>query len=283
MKITILIICLLNFTQLAKSQKSEKQEFIGVIQTSNNEIITYKISFNDIGNGEIKGESVTDFYGKNSTKSIISGTISETESQISFKELNNISSKSSAVHNEFCFIEVKNIKIKEIKNKKIIQGKFKGLFPTGKVCAEGTIYLVSTEILKELNIDNDSLIKIDSLLKISQLANELKLLKKNDKLKLKWNDNKILLEVWDSYTEDNDVITIYFNDKVFIENLEIKNKKKLIEIPFKEKIGTIKIVAVNEGNSGSNTVNIILKNGKKTIPVMSSLKKNEEIYFELEK
>lgn len=272
--VTLLSVCWLTvFTQ-----NTLKNEFVGVIKTSDEDIISYKINFTELENGKIEGFSYTDFYGKNYTKSKIVGTLKE--SKLSFKEIGNVSSKSKEDIETFCFIHVENLKIKTINEKRIIQGKFKGLYSSGKSCTNGTIYLAGAELLEELNLNTDSLKKIDSLFRFKKAENDIKLIKANDRVNMHWVSDRIILHVWDSYTEDNDIVNIYFNDILIEENLVIKNNKKVIEIPFTETNGIIKIVAINEGYTGTNTVNFILKDKIKSTSVMSSLKTGEEVFIE---
>ena len=161
MKFIYLLFSLI-FSSTFLSQEPSKQEFIGVLRTESDEIISYKISFKEVGINSIEGESFTDFYGKNNTKAKIKGTFDKNTNSISFYETSNLSSKSKVDVSQFCFIKIENIEIKEIKGKNIIQGSFKGFYPSGKSCTNGFIYLAKTsfsEIIKEVKTVSDSLKK----------------------------------------------------------------------------------------------------------------------------
>ena len=67
--------------------------------------------------------------------------------------------------------------------------------------------------------------------KISQLINYKTITAKNF-IQLGWKSNNISLFIWDGSNEDNDIITIYYDDQPILENFVIKNKKTLIELPF---------------------------------------------------
>lgn len=264
------------------SQVSSKQEYIGILRTEADEIISYKISFKEIGNNIIEGESFTDFYGKNHTKAKIKGTYSKKENSISFYEISNLSSKSKVDVSQFCFIKIENIEIKEIKEKYIIQGSFKGFYPSGKSCTNGFIYLAKTslsEIIKEVKTVSDSLKKAESI----EIDRAKTILVNNSTLSLNWISNKIILEVWDTFDEDEDKLKIVFNDEIIWDNLEIKNEKKIIEIPFTEKIGALKIIAKNEGEIPSNTVSVNIVDSKKLTPFISKLKTGESILINFKK
>jgi hypothetical protein len=139
---------------------------------------------------------------------------------------------------------------------------------------------VGANLLDELNISNDSLRKLDSLMKDINSLKNVTLLKNNDTLNVNWIGNEIVLNIWDGYKEDNDIINIYFNNKLIEDNLIIKNKTKSIKIPFNEDKGALKIVAVNEGNTATNTVNFLLKNETSIKPFMSILNKGEYVLVE---
>lgn len=282
----IILVCLFYYIS-AFSQKTKTHEYVGALTTSNKEIITYKINFEE-ENGKIDGISVTDFYGKDMTKAKIVGTIKN--NKISFVEVKNISTKSSESESTFCFIQVKNIEIKTIKNKEIIIGDFIGKYSSGVNCVKGTIYLVSTNVLEDIktyintqNKNNDTIKKIDSLLNlIKPNTSELKILtNKNNKLNINWmGENEIVFDVWDGYIEDGDVVSIYFDGELIKKNLLIKNKKLTIKIPFKGNKGTLRILAINEGSEPLNTVNFMLKNGTNLNPLISKLNKGEEVTIE---
>lgn len=266
-------------------QNNTKIEFIGALRTSTNDVISFKISFKELVNGTIEGESITDFYGENSTKSIIKGTIDRKEGKLSFEEKSNISTKSKASENEFCYIHAKNLKLKTTNSKTIVQGKFTGVFNNGKKCAEGNIYLVSADILElfnEHNLNLDSLKNIDStnyvLLNLNKVIKENKALEKNETIEIKWKTNEITLEIFDGFAEDNDEISVYFNDSKIVDNYSIKQEKKIIKIPF-SKSGTLKIEALNEGLYPPNTVNLLLKEGNRILPIRTKLKKGEFVYL----
>ena len=283
MKINLFIIVSLLLSTHSYSQKENSQEFIGALHTSNNEIISYKVTFNKLEDSQIEGVSQTDFYGPNNTKSKITGSIDSKGKIISFSEISNITSKSDEEENTFCFVRVQDLKIRKVKGKSIIQGTFYGSYSSGDTCATGTIYLVSTALLEKLNIDEDSLRKMDSMLNIAKTKMKPNYLRHKDTLNIKWTEKKIVLDVWDGSKEDNDQINIYFNDQLLEENLVIKNNKKQIIIPHTKEKSTIKIVAMNEGDVAKNTVNFLLKSGNDMNAFTSLLNKGEEVIIQINK
>ncbi len=284
MKKFIYYLTLFFLPTLTLAQTNTKYEFVGTLQLSNNELISYKINFTDVGKGKIEGSSITDIYGDDRTKSIIKGSINFSEQKISFTETSNLSTKSNAKENEFCYLTIKNAKFKTVRGKTILQGKFTGKLPDGTNCANGTVFLVSSSYLQEIenNYLNPDKIKNSDTLnlirdKISMLKQraEKNTLKSNEVLNVNWQSNEIILEVWDGEQEDLDEISVFINDKKIIDKLTLRRQKKVFIIPLEEKVTTIKIIGLYEGLSAPCTANINLKDGSEITPVISVLKKGE--------
>lgn len=263
------------------SQETEQQEFIGMLKTPENAIITYKINFKELADGNIEGFSVTDFYGSEKTKSKINGTINRNKKTISFYETENVSTKSDANPGEFCFIHVENLKLKTKTNKTIIEGKFQGKYNTGKNCVNGYLYLVDTNFLSK----SDSTLDLKPQKAIKELlyqTNNQELLP-NEKLQINWISEEITFECWDSRKVDGDAISVFFDDKKLLENSIINETKKAISLPFVGKEAVIKIVATNEGTQSPNTVTINLKDKTIIHPVITKLKLGETTTIILKK
>lgn len=288
-QVVYFLICHLFYISSLYAQQSEKSEFAGILKSSSNDLITYKINFKDVGDGKIEGESFTDYNGQNSTKSKIKGTLNQKDKKISFHEISNISTKSKADANQFCYIHVENLKMEEINGQTIIRGKFKGFYASGKKCVDGTIYLAGAEIVAQLEKlkDLDSTALRDSLSNLLEKksfdSKKSARVASNETFDIKWNSDKIVLEIWDEFSVDHDIITVSYGERKILENYEISKVKKIIEIPFKEGIGKITVKAVNEGTSPPNTVCIMLKDGKTTTPLISILQKGEVAFIRFEK
>lgn len=276
-RVLSVVVIYFSFFHVSFAQKMNDYEFIGALTTANHDIISYKIKFKQLDDGKIEGVSYTDFYGEDNTESKIVGTLDLKKDLLSFKEVKNITSKSDEDQSIFCYVNVDNVKIRTVRGKRIIQGSFIGLYSNKEKCAEGSIYLAGKELLEALNITNDSIRKIDSLMKENGLNKEVKFLKKNDKINFSITEDKIVFDVWDGYKEDGDVIDIYFNDELIEKDFVIKNDKKTFKIPFQGNKAIVKIVAVNEGETKPNSVNFMFKNNDEYTPVVSNLKTGEEV------
>ncbi len=266
------------------SQEVKDQEFIGTLQLSDKTLITFKLKFKELAGGAIQGTSLSDIYGTDRTLSRIEGSISADKKTISFKEVGNVSTKSQADLSTFCFIEVKNAKIKSAKDKSIIQGAFTGKFNSGKKCAEGYVYLMSTDYVNKLADDiltSKNIKNPDSLAMVKRKVSELKnranntIIKSNEILNLTWTSQEIIIDVWDDQTEDSDEISIHINGEKVLDKFIITNQKKTIIVPIKTKVSTVTLTALSEGNSPPCTASIILRDGKQETPITAILKKGE--------
>lgn len=276
---------------LAQDTKSYQHEYVGTIKLSTNQILSYKLNFNMSDDGKIEGYSITDIYGDKRTKTKITGQITGKLNKISFNELNNISTKSSADKKSFCYIRVNNAKITSLSSKQIIQGQFVGYFENKTKCESGEIYLISTKTLdilakqfinenkKKIDTNLVSNKKIESLKKLS----ETNILKSNEKLNLQWISEEIILEAWDGEREDLDEIEIYINGNKILDKFILRKEKKIIVIPIKEKITDIRIVGIGEGASAPCTANIILRDNSSFHSIITVLKKYESTYVKINK
>lgn len=289
MKKTLIFFVLLSLFWNGNAQDTNKQEFIGALTTTSNTIISYKLYLTVRGDGNIEGISVTDFYGSDITESKIEGHISN--KKISFVEKENISTKSTEDETSFCYVSANDLKIRTVQDKQIIQGEFVGNYSSGKECARGVIYMVSSNVLEEvrsivdsLSFGADTLIKLHSLLNAAEShENDVRKYTSNDALETEWQSNEIVFNVWDGYSEDNDMISIYANNRLIEKNLIIKNEKKTIRFAFEGERMIVRIVAISEGSSPRNTVNFILQDGETQNPFILSLNKGEEFSIEFKK
>ncbi len=118
---------------------------------------------------------------------------------------------------------------------------------------------------------------------ISQLIN-YKTITSKSFIKLGWKSSNISLFIWDGSNEDNDIITIFYDNQPILENFVIKNKKTLIELPFSEvESAKLKFTAISTGSEGKNTVNIIFIDDNVISPFVSVLDKNESIVININK
>ena len=261
----------INFAQL-----ENKNSYVGYITTENKQTITYQIVFEIQIDNSITGESITDIYGKDKTKSIITGNYNAQKNTLSFKEIQNSTTKSKALKEEFCFIESQDLQLKKIGDKEILTGKFNGRLPNGRLCAKGKIFLTSKEnsIIEPINKSS-----LDSILN-AKLT--FKTLVANNSISIPWKSKTLNFYVWDGSNEDNDVISIYYNNTLIRENIILKNKKERITIPITSNSESkLKIQAVSLGKEGKNTVNLLFVDNETIYPFISILIQGESVIFDL--
>jgi hypothetical protein len=286
----LFVICFM-LNSLINFGQDFENEFIGTIQTENNETMFFKINFSELDNGNIIGESITDYYGENSTKSKIEGTIDLTKKRLSFNEISNITTVSVANENDFCYIKATDLMIKMNDGKGIVKGDFNGYFNNGEECATGQIYMVSTSFLNNIKalkgIDVDALasniIANQQIPNIKQALDTKIEMISDEVLSIAWNSNKGTLTVWDNYYEDQDKIDVYINNVLQFKAIEIKKEKQDLDFKFSGDFCEIKIVAVNEGTKPPNTVHAVLKDKKGFQPLVTKLRTGEEVRIELKR
>ncbi len=289
-----LLICI--FFHSITSAQTKKYTLIGTLKTDAEQLIPIKLNIEVNRNGTLSGSSVTNFYNEDKTESKIQGKLDLKSQRISFREVSNISTKSDARADEFCFIQVENLAWELEKDKTIFNGKFKGVFPDSSTCASGNIYLVSMDLLKKMVQDNVKIKEIhDSLIHSSKEADTIKtpVSQKNTTepaqpaleptlmhealFTINWTSDVIKLNLWDSYKEDNDQVNIYVDDVLVHNAIKVKKRKRSFYFDLENDTCTLKIVAHNEGRTPPNTVNAQLIDEGKVQPLLTKLKKGEYV------
>lgn len=288
MKQQVVLLILLSIPILSQAQLIKKFEFIGTLQLDNQELITYQINFTTDSASNLKGVSCSDIYGNDRTSTNINGIFDLKKKLLSFSELSNVSTKSKADIQSFCFITVTNAKIKRIQGKTIIQGRFIGKFKDGKSCANGNIYLMSRTDLDDLTEQVIKKQHKDSIEALRTRANTLKIktdkniLKSNEQLQLAWSSKDIIIEIWDGEQEDADEIELTVNDKKVLDKLVIRKEKKILIIPCSKGTNTIIVKGVSEGINAPCTANILLRDQLHVTNVVAVLKKGEQTIITIE-
>lgn len=269
---------------------AQKFEFVGFIKSPDLGIVPYKISFNVLKNDSLYGTSTYDFNGANRTRSKISGVFDQKRKIITFKELENVTTKATVSSNDFCYIQSDKIKLSKSKDNLILSGTFTSSYPNKNICITGGLYLISASILdlisENLNTkDNDSL-KIDTDIAkklISDFKKEETLLIGGESLTLTIKSDSVLIEFWDNYKEDNDRISILYRNEVVLSDIAIKNRKKRIVLDTKNSGGELFIKALNEGELPLNTIDFLIIENESTTSVSTRLKTGEGVRIILNK
>ena len=250
--------------------------FRGVLILENDQIINYSLNLIE-KNGKISGFSLTNIGLEDETKTEINGIYFKYENEFQLNEKNNIYTNSSKEPEKFCYISM-NLKVRDFKQKSL-EGTFIGNFDDGKECARGKVLLMEEKKIKKIlkKIENNN---INNRLKVKKII-ATKNIQTQDTVKIEWESDSIKINIWDSNLEDGDKINLKLNDKTILNNFVTNKNKKTINLKLKKGKNFLNLVAVNEGLSPPNTSKIELIDKKITYPIITKLKKNENLTFEL--
>lgn len=260
-------------------------EFVGTLKVEDLEAITYKLNFEILTDGQLSGSSTSDFSGANQTSSKILGKVDWDKKQISFHETLNIETKSEEDSSRFCYIQVQNLPLEIIGEQNLVRGNFEGHFPNGDFCAKGELNMIGGNLLAW----KDSIDKIQEKKSMSTAvdtakpAREKPILKEIDGplqngniLSIDWNSEKVRLDVWDAYEEDNDRVNIYLNGELKYQSLLVREAKRSFNFDL-PKNGSLKITieAETEGSNPPNTMNAQFIEKGQVKSIVTKLKKGE--------
>lgn len=79
------------------------------------------------------------------------------------------------------------------------------------------------------------------------------------------NNNTLEIFLWDNNSEDGDIISLYLNDVLILENFEVKKKKKKISINLDSENSILTLHAINLGKHPPNTAAISIFDGEKNM------------------
>jgi len=225
---------------------------------SDKKTVFYRLVF-QINHNKISGYSFTDERGPKETKSVIQGTFNPKTKVISFRESKKLTTRANNYFSEKCYVNGV-IKLEINPNISKIEGVFTETTPMDKKCDQGEIRLISPDKFKypkdDIVVEKETVIKQDKVILPTFNSDKKTTLKTDEELTIFWNSDSVKLDVWDDEKEDNDQISIAFNDKKIIENYALKNKKKTIEIPVTKTENILTITALNTGLIGGNTARI---------------------------
>jgi len=285
----IILISLLSINVLAQDKHLE---FIGVIHPEGANPITYKLSFNINPEGKLNGTSITDFYGADRTVSKIEGFWDAELGTISFREVENLSTKSKAEEASFCYVNLEKVAVRQKGDTTVVEGPFSGKFPDGEFCAKGQVRLISAQILERAmtehpdikealeEMNHPALEVLESIKSPRRLPSEAKF-ENGEKVSLDWLSDTLKLAVWDSFEEDGDRINIYVNDSLLASNLKVLERKQFYLIPIANSPTTIRIEATAEGSNPPATVHAHLLDEGDVQALVVKLKKNESVSIEV--
>lgn len=279
-------ILLANFTSVISQSKNTTYDFFGG-KIAKNKTVFYRLLF-QIDNGEVSGYAFTDEQGTLETKSIIHGTFNAKNNQIIFSETNKLITKSKQSANERCYLSG-TITIELNKNISKINGTFTEFTNSGQKCQNGKIKILSLDSSLKLKekIEKEKLIvkkiKVSKKIKANEpilpnFTSEEKItIKDDEEVSIFWNSDTFKLDIWDDAKEDNDKITVQFNDEVILDNHTLKNKKESIELTLNKGENKIIFTANNTGLIANNTARVDLFDDNMKHQIVTQLKLNKSV------
>ncbi|WP_299214526.1 hypothetical protein [uncultured Dokdonia sp.] len=279
---------LLCFSTSVFSQ-SPAYEYLGVIKLNDTSFISYRLAFEEV-DGKIDGYSLSDIGGKHETKSNIKGTYNKDENVLIFQEYNIVYTKSPITEFDMCLINFEG-KLRNLKKNKAFSGNFKGLYPDGKPCRDGLIIVSNARKVEERIAKFDT--KVQKSKKISQEVKDkvsmrrtldtltMSVIKKNENLNVFTKTKNVIISIYDAGKVDDDRINLYVDGKLILENYSILREKKEIPITITKEFTTIKVTALNVGDSAPNTVKVEILDGTNLITTRTSLDTNESAVLTL--
>ncbi|HFS66890.1 MAG TPA: hypothetical protein ENK67_01610 [Flavobacteriia bacterium] len=244
--------------------------------------VFYRLVF-QINQNKVSGYSYMDEHGPKETKSVIQGTYNPKSKIIVFRESKKLTSRINDFYAEKCYLNgILKLEITNVDSK--IEGTFVDKTPTGKLCNQGEIRLLSPDKYTypkkqetKVVVKKQEIPKQEKVILPTFNSNKKTTLKTNEELTIFWNSDVLKLEIWDDEKEDNDKISIVLNDKDILKNYALKNKKKVVAINLDKKINTLKITALNSGLIGENTARIDFIDNKIIHQIVSELSVNKSV------
>jgi len=275
-------ILLVGFSTTFSQNKKITYDFFGG-KIAKNETVFYRLLF-QIDNGIVSGYAFTDEQGEHETKSIIQGTFNAKNNSIRFSETKKLMAKSRQKKNELCYLDG-IVSLELNKNISKINGTFIEITMTGKKCQRGEIKTISLdsyfdlkkEIEKEKLVENKELEKIDKLILPNFVSEEKITIKDDEEVTIFWNSDTFKLDIWDDAKEDNDRVTIRFNEEIILDNHILKNKKESIEYPLIEGENILVFTANNTGLIANNTARVDLFDNDLKHQIITQLKLNKSV------
>ena len=264
---------------------TQNYEFYGVLKLNGSEknAITYKIFFTEF-EGKVKGYSITDLTGEHETKNLIEGTYDPNTKMLKISEKDIVYTKSAISEDLFCFVHFE-CKIKLVSERANIKGNFKGLFKNKKKCIDGTLEMVGSptvrklmnkfnkQIQKSKKINEAEKQKLNPQAIFDSLQTNQMMAKQN--LNIFMNSPKIQFEIWDNGLQDGDLIHLYHNGKIILNNYKVTIKKKILDIKLTEDKNEFVIEALNQGLKGKNTA-MVKVIGDRSVDFQTNLETGEK-------
>ena len=262
-------------------------DYLGVIKLNDSSFISFSMHLIE-SDGVISGFTVTDLGGDHETKSNITGSYSNKNNLLAFKETGIIYTKSEVADYDFCFIHFTG-KLNAINDQRKISGSFKGLYSDGSSCIDGEIEMkgigkiekradrIDRVIQKSKRIPENLKNEVSVVKTLDTLR--MNILKEGQNLSLFSNRDEITLVIYDAGKVDGDRITVYLNEDPLLENYTVNKEEKRLRIPLTKEHTKITVHALNIGSISPNTAKVEIHDGKNIVETITSLQSETKTSF----
>ena len=281
----LLFLFCISFNLLAQDDYS----YVGAIKLNDSSLISYRLDFIE-KDGLITGYSTTDIGRAHETKSYISGFFDDEANSLNFYESGILYTKSKITQDDFCFVHFDG-RLRNMNENQRIEGEFQGLYSDGKECIKGEIALSNfKKVLKrtrkmDRKIDRSVFVSKEKKEKINLVklmdSLSLNIIKKDEVLSVFSSSETVQLTLFDAGQEDGDVVTILVNGRIILKDYEVTIKKETLSVALDSPKTVLKVIAVNNGSIGGNTVKIDISDGINTIETLTNLQAKETASFSI--
>lgn len=274
---------LLNSVFMYSQKDSNVYDFFGGKRIGNKTVF-YRLLF-QIDNGKVTGYAFTDEQGTQETKSLINGVFISKTKTIIFSETKKLLTKSRQTFNELCYLQgTVSFDLKPSISR--IKGVFTEETINGKKCTQGKIEIISPDsynkLKKTIALEEKLLTKPKKVTEIKETlptftSDEKITIKGDEEVTIFWNSDKFVLDIWDDAKEDNDQITIEFNDEVILKKHTLMNKKESLTFDLIKGENKIIFTANNTGYLANNTARVDLFDDNIKHQIVTKLKLNKSV------
>lgn len=269
-------------SQFSFAQMSEDFSFMGMLQTADRQMMTYKIDVT-IDDGIVSGSSLMDIDGPNATTSSLTGTYDYTTKILSLTEDKVLSSK-APLDGDFCFISLA-AKMTVKKNKSHLNGDFWGLVDKKDSCVVGEVSMIATAYIMKTMARVEKVVKKTGTKDSTTLANSdldnfaksisTQRISSTESVSINAVSGKCLLKIWDDGIEDGDMVNVKLNGILVLHNYTLKKDEKVIGITLQKGENTIELVALNTGERFPNTAFLSVEDANSKTKLSSNLEKDQ--------
>ena len=156
-----------------------------------------------------------------------------------------------------------------INNEKGLSGTFFGTYDDSTACVSGRLEMVDSLSLKKIR-------KKVNRGKEKSPPKKIKTITEEKNLSFTTKQDELQFSIWDQGKIDGDIISIYQNDTLLLNNYRLTREPMLLDVKLKEGKNVFRLVAINEGSLPPNTARLKLLGGVRTLEIASLLNEGRQ-------